>query len=303
MSELAQKIIDGARDAFRKEAAVFDEKFKRLEENQARLEKENESLRTEIKNISVKDGVGVKSTLIDNDGALIITLTDGDVQKLGVIVGKDGINGKDAPVVDEKALYERVLANVVKSIPEPVNGKDGVDGKDADQKAIIKAVLKSLPKPVDGKNGTDGKDGADIDTDAVYERLSADIKSLIPEPVPGEDGKDGKSLEVADIEPVIEKMMAGAVKELAPTLKEHIQAEAKAAAKDMHPVSFRGKFDPEEKYINGNIIQHAGSVWIADDDNPGDVKDRKSAWRLLMKSPSRPAAPKFEPKPTGAVTI
>lgn len=40
-----------------------------------------------------KDGLGVAGAMIDRDGALQITLTNGDVKNLGPVVGKDGNDG------------------------------------------------------------------------------------------------------------------------------------------------------------------------------------------------------------------
>lgn len=42
-----------------------------------------------------KDGVGLAGALIDRDGNLVITLTNGEVKSLGQVVGKDGDPGKD----------------------------------------------------------------------------------------------------------------------------------------------------------------------------------------------------------------
>jgi hypothetical protein len=42
-----------------------------------------------------KDGVGAAGAIIDRDGNLILTLTDGTTRDLGRVVGKDGDNGKD----------------------------------------------------------------------------------------------------------------------------------------------------------------------------------------------------------------
>jgi hypothetical protein len=42
-----------------------------------------------------KDGVGLADALIDKDGALVLTLTDGRTKSLGVVMGKDGDPGKD----------------------------------------------------------------------------------------------------------------------------------------------------------------------------------------------------------------
>lgn len=41
-----------------------------------------------------KDGIGLAGALIDRDGDLVLTLTDGTVRELGSIVGKDGEPGK-----------------------------------------------------------------------------------------------------------------------------------------------------------------------------------------------------------------
>ena len=57
-----------------------------------------------------QDGVGVKSAALDENGNLIITLTNNTVFNLGANLGKDGANGKDGAVGKD--------------------GKDGINGKD-----------------------------------------------------------------------------------------------------------------------------------------------------------------------------
>lgn len=42
-----------------------------------------------------KDGAGVASALIDRDGVLVLTMTDGSMKSLGVVVGRDGSSGAD----------------------------------------------------------------------------------------------------------------------------------------------------------------------------------------------------------------
>ncbi|MGB3445732.1 MAG: hypothetical protein WBA48_03440 [Xanthobacteraceae bacterium] len=41
-----------------------------------------------------KDGVGVAGAVIDRDGSLVVTLSNGDTKQLGLVVGKDGEPGK-----------------------------------------------------------------------------------------------------------------------------------------------------------------------------------------------------------------
>lgn len=108
-------------------------------------------------------GVGVKDAVVDENGNLIITLTDGTVYNLGNVTGangdkgdagKDGQNGQDGS-----------------------NGSNGLNGTgiqsahiDADGNLIITftdGVVTNLGKIVgtdgkDGKDGADGKDGIGI---------------------------------------------------------------------------------------------------------------------------------------------
>lgn len=79
-----------------------------------------------------KDGIGLASAMIDRNGELIVTTTNGETKGLGIVVGRDGrdgIDGKDgAPGLDGK------------------DGAPGLDGKDG-------------APGVDGLPGLDGKDG------------------------------------------------------------------------------------------------------------------------------------------------
>lgn len=67
-----------------------------------------------------QDGAGLADALIDRDGRLVLTLSDGRTKELGIIVGKDGapgLDGKDgAPGLNGK------------DGSPGLNGKDGADG-------------------------------------------------------------------------------------------------------------------------------------------------------------------------------
>jgi len=63
-----------------------------------------------------RDGVGIVGALIDRDGRLILTLSDGSTKDVGVVTGKD---------VDP-ADVARLIHDEVAQIPRP---KDGIDGK------------------------------------------------------------------------------------------------------------------------------------------------------------------------------
>lgn len=104
-----------------------------------------------------EDGVGIMNITIDEDGSLIITLTDDTVIDLGNIRGADGMPGlqgadgigiQSAVIDDDGYLLITLTDNVVTNLGKIVgsDGKDGADGKDG----------------VDGEDGKDGKDGIGI---------------------------------------------------------------------------------------------------------------------------------------------
>lgn len=67
-----------------------------------------------------KDGVGIVGALIDRDGQLVVTLSDGGVKNVGRVVGRD---------VDVSDVA-RIIAEELAKWPRPVNGQDGANGVD-----------------------------------------------------------------------------------------------------------------------------------------------------------------------------
>ena len=114
------------------------------------------------------DGAGIADALIDRDGHLTLTFTDGRTKALGVIVGKDGTDGNDGKPGED--------------------GSDGKDGRGVEDASIdrdgklrftfsdghIKSLGVVIGEP--GKDGEDGKPGADglnledLDIELVDER-------------------------------------------------------------------------------------------------------------------------------------
>lgn len=69
-----------------------------------------------------KDGVGVVSALIDRDGHLIVTLSDGATKDVGAVVGRDA---------DLDDMHRTIVAELEKW-PRPKDGKDGLGFEDMD---------------------------------------------------------------------------------------------------------------------------------------------------------------------------
>ena len=133
---------------------------------------------------AAKDGVGLAGALIDRDGNLVVTLTNGEAKTLGPVVGKDGkgIDGKDGLGFEDMSFEEkdgRLYAvfrrgDVVKEARLPTNVYRGVWKADeylmGDSVTFggsqWNAMQDTDEKPGEGKawqlavrKGRDGKDG------------------------------------------------------------------------------------------------------------------------------------------------
>lgn len=122
----------------------------------------NEAVTKAVQGLPVpKDGVGLAGALIDRDGALVVTLTDGSTRSLGSVVGRD----YDADVLT------RAVTDAVALIPAP---KDGDPGKDADPiviRQLVEEAVALIPVPKDGKDAYPGEALGLFDPDAQYRAL------------------------------------------------------------------------------------------------------------------------------------
>lgn len=74
-----------------------------------------------------KDAVGIKGALIDREGRLVLSLTDGSMQEVGVVVGQ---NADPADVM-------RLVVDEVNKIPRPKDGAPGKDGRDGTLEQLV----------------------------------------------------------------------------------------------------------------------------------------------------------------------
>ena len=102
-----------------------------------------------------QDGVGVKDAEINDKGELVITLTNGQVLNLGVVVGADGEQGPEGPQGKPGEDGEDGEQG-----PEGPQGEPGEDGEDGVQGP-------AGPQGPQGEPGEDGEDGVGID-DITY---------------------------------------------------------------------------------------------------------------------------------------
>lgn len=144
-----------------------------------------------------KDGAGLAGALIDRSGELVITMTDGAVKSLGVVVGKDGAPGADgqdglsmADITrtydpDTHEVVERwVIGGVTKELRVPAGGiRPGGFWNEGD---------KSFAGQIKTHDGHAWVALRDTAAKPCHEN-SADWQLFVRKGRDGRDGKDGKA--------------------------------------------------------------------------------------------------------------
>jgi len=97
-----EKFGEAMGQAIREAIAPLEARIKELEarpapefDASAVIAQVKASIQIPAEPVAGKDGLGLAGAMIDRDGALQITLTNGEVKNLGPVVGKNGANGDD----------------------------------------------------------------------------------------------------------------------------------------------------------------------------------------------------------------
>lgn len=131
-----------------------------------------------------KDGIGLAGALIDREGQLVVTLTNGEAKTLGPVIGKDGDPGRDGADFSGAEIDwdgERTIvirgkgAEIRKTLPVPLDRGYYRDGMSAEKGDILThngsawiALRDTKSKPcyenkedwrLFARRGQDGKDG------------------------------------------------------------------------------------------------------------------------------------------------
>lgn len=230
-----------------------------------------------------KDGIGLTGALIDREGQLVVTLSDGKSKAIGRVVGKDAD-------VDQ---VQRLVVDEVAKIPRAKDGTPGVNGKDAvlpDIAAIVKSEVGQLPVPKDGRSVTVDEvaplliaevhkavaaippaappvqvTGAVIERDGILVLTHSDGSVKRIGQVVGKDGEDGRP--GADVSPeLIAQLVKSAVDEI-PRPKDGRDGVDGIGFDDLSLVcdeqkgfSFRGVRGPVEKSWPVPVPYYVG-IW------------------------------------------
>lgn len=191
--------------------------------------------------------------------------------------GSDGANGADGRDVDMDAVLARV-DDFLKAIPAPENGKDGrdgVDGKDGE----------AGPAGNDGRDGADGVGlaGAMIDrdgelnvtlTNGEVRKLGAVVGKDGSNGVDGIAGAPGQSWQEMDL-----------VRTGPRTIEMSFQGGDQRHTYEIEfPIPiYQGVFAEGQKYVEGDMVTWAGSLWHCNDETDEKPGDGAKSWTLAAK--------------------
>lgn len=123
-----------------------------------------------------QNGVGIQSTVINDDGELVVTLTDGTVKNCGKVVGEDGQKGENGA-----AGAQGQAGRGVESVRVTDGGSVFVVYSDSDEEILIgKVVINASSEPV----------SVEIDGDGYW--VIGGVKTdVLARGADGADGSDG----------------------------------------------------------------------------------------------------------------
>ena len=192
----------------------------------------------------------MNGVLVNRDGALILTLSDGSTHELGEVTSiqrearqADELRAAEhrAFLAEQRETVSGLIRKVEERLAEVKDGKDGLAGPQGDQGPPGKDGSEG-PAGSDGRDGADGRDGTDADMEKLHDELVELVASF---PIP-KDGKDGR---------------------------------------DAYPGEAKGLFDPTETYRALDTVSFNGSEWRAKCDNPGELPGE--GWMLSASKGKR----------------
>lgn len=256
-----------------------------------------------------KDGVGLAGAMIDRAGQLVVTMSDGSVRELGVVVGRDGdpassesvaemVRGEVARAVEHlealgpsvdpdllPGLVEKAVAEAMEQIPVPKDGKD-VDPEEVREMVAetVRSTVEALPAP------QNGKDGRSVTIDDVRPMLE-EMVDAIPRPKDGRDGTDGclpivkawtDSVHYAGEVVVRDGSTYQAVRDTgqAPPHEDWICiAAAGLDGADGRSFTVRGTYADGETYSALDVVALNGASFVARRDDPGACPG--DGWQII----------------------
>ncbi|WP_412474734.1 hypothetical protein ACK83U_00880 [Rhizobium sp. WW22] len=211
-----------------------------------------------------RDGVGLAGAMIDRDGNLVVTMTNGDLKTLGPVVGKDA---------DQAAIFSFIEEKVA-AIPVPKDGRDGVGLSNASIDRDGNLVLTMTNGDMKTLGSVVGKD---VDQTAIFSFIEEKV-AAIPAPKDGKDGRDGR--DGFNLEDFDATLMEDGRTILLSFDRGDLSFKVELAVPAM---IYRGVYR-EAEYQRGDTVTWGGSLWHCDADGTKEKPgDGSRSWTLAAK--------------------
>jgi hypothetical protein len=153
----ARMLAESTAEIVRRHVATATEPLlKRIEELEARQplpgdkgDRGDQGERGE-KGVDGSDGIGLAAALINRDGELVVTTTDGQVRELGIVVGRDGRDGVDGKDGDAGRDGQDGIGE---KGDRGEAGRDGVDGREPTPRGLFDAAAEYRALDIVALNG------------------------------------------------------------------------------------------------------------------------------------------------------
>jgi hypothetical protein len=241
--------------------------------------------------------------------------------------GEVGPAGKDAEPVN----VSDIVAAVLSQIPQPQpgeKGEPGPQGEKGEQGIAGKGERGEKGEPGEaGRNGIDGKDGRDalqidilpaVDFSRSYPRgtfarFDGGIIRSFRDTAPCEEPLLalellGWEVAVAGV-PCVSCSLSEDGRTVSITTRT-TGSENHIKTFDIPTMIYRGIFDPQKEYTQGDVVTWGGSAWHCQDKTTSAPNEKSEAWKLMVKEgrrgkdgPQGPQGIEGKQGKTGEVTL
>ena len=211
--------------------------------------------------------------------------------------GEVGPAGKDAEPVN----VSDIVAAVLSQIPQPQpgeKGEPGPQGEKGEQGIAGKGERGEKGEPGEaGRNGIDGKDGRDalqidilpaVDFSRSYPRgtfarFDGGLIRSFRDTIPGEHlEKSGWEVIVAGIA-FADASMSEDCRSVSLMVRRTGDELCEARVFTVPTLIYRGIFDPQKEYAQGDVVTWGGSAWHCRDKTMSAPNEKSESWKLMVK--------------------
>ena len=219
-----------------------------------------------------KDGVDGKDGINGKDGSDGINGKDGERGERGA----DGVDGKSVTLEELKKALMPELKNLTKALTVDL---------EVSAEALVEKKFQEMPKP---KDGMDGRDALDIEVQPAIDPE----KSYPRGTWASHKGGLWRAFQKTNAMRGWECMVNGFAGESTYEIKDNrtvefrfVQADGteRVVERKFPGLIYRGVYTEKNNYVQGDVVSCGGSMWVAEQDNPGKPGVDHKGWTLSVK--------------------